>query len=228
MKKLFLIFTSLFHFCLSAEAKFATEADVRHYVQHYLPSIQGWCSQEKAKKFIDLLLTIKPDVCVEIGTYAGSSIFPVACTLKYLQHGTAVAIDAWDKLEAIKYFEPETASLALEYWGKINLDQAYYAYLNLLRAHDLTDYCITLRTTSEKAASILNHNIDFLYIDGNHSQAVSMKEVELYLPKVRSGGYICVNDPLDIELQNAIDAFLETCDFIEFFDGNRALLMRKR
>ena len=223
------IFCFFFAVCsLSAENNLASEADLRHYVHHHLPSIQGWCSPEKAKKFIDLTLRIKPDLCVEIGTYAGSSLFPVACTLKYLQHGVVVAIDAWDKLEAIKYFDPITGSLHIDYWGRINMDQVYYSFLNLLRAHELTEYCIPMRTTSERAAPVVNGSIDFLYIDGNHSRIVSMKDVASYLPKVRPGGYICVNDPLDTELQDAVDTLLETCEFVELFDGDRALLLRKK
>jgi hypothetical protein len=228
MRNVCLILTLFYGLFAHAETNFKTEADLRHYVKHYLPTIKGWCSQEKATKFINLMLEIKPDVCVDIGTFEGSTVFPVACALKFLNHGTVVAIDAWDKLEAIKHFDPITATTHIEYWCKMNLNHIYYSYLNMIRMHELNDHCITLKTTSEKAGSVVANSIDFIYFDGNHSEAVSTKDVALYLPKVRSGGYICINDPMDPELQHAIDALMEKCEFIELFDNQRALLLRKK
>src|SRR5690348_4614810 len=61
----------------------------------------SWCSKEKIQLLMDLVYMTKPEVCVEIGAFTGSSVLPVAATLKYLQHGTMIAIDAWSNAEAV-------------------------------------------------------------------------------------------------------------------------------
>ncbi len=192
-----------------------------------LPTLQGWCSKEKAINFIDLVLETKPRVCVEIGVFGGSSVFPVASTLKFLGQGVIIGIDPWDKLECIKYFDPEEDKAHLEWWGKVNMDHIYISYLNMIKRHGLIDYCLTMRSTSEEAASEID-SIDILYIDGNHNEAVSTKDVTLYLPKVKKGGYIWLDDALWTGTQQAVDLLLVSCDVVKLIDSGNCILFRKR
>lgn len=201
--------------------------ELKQHVASVIPTLQGWCTQEKAAAFIDLILEIKPEVCVEIGVYAGSSLFPVASALQFLDHGIVIGIDAWDKLECIKHFDPNDDEAHLNWWGKLNIDAFYYLYLNTLRQYDLEDYCITMRATSERAAPAIG-SIDFLHIDGNHSEVVSAKDVELYLPKVRTGGYICINDTLWPQMQKAVELLMDFCDPVQVIDNGNAILFQKR
>jgi hypothetical protein len=227
MKKIWIVIALFMSSIGFSQDKFNSVEGLKLYVNHYLSQIPGWCTSEKAEKFIDLILKIKPDVCVDIGTFGGSSLFPVASALKYLERGIVIGIDAWDRDTAIRNFDINRDKNHLEFWSNVNFDQIYYIYLNILRAHALNDYCITLRSNSE-AASYLINEIDFLYLDGNHSEEVSQNDVVIYLPKVRSGGYICINDCSDPHLQHAIDALMEECEFIDLFDDKRALLLRKK
>src|ERR1700730_11515979 len=63
----------------------------------------GWCSEEKALNFVDLILTAKPKVCVEIGVFGGASLIPTAFALKHLKEGIVIGIDPWDNSECIKH-----------------------------------------------------------------------------------------------------------------------------
>lgn len=192
-----------------------------------LLSLEGWCSKEKASEFIDLVLEVKPEVCVEIGVFGGSSVFPVASTLKLLSHGKLLAIDPWDKIECIKYFDPTEDGEHLKWWGNLNINFIYYSYLNMLKKHDLEDYVITIRETSAKAAAQIDQ-IDILYIDGNHSEEVSSFDVQCYLPKVRMGGYIWYNDALSKDRQEGIELLLEKCDVVKLIEDGNCILFRKR
>lgn len=53
---------------------------------------------------------------------------------------------------------------------------------------------VPLQMTSEDAASIIPDGLDMVYIDGNHSYAYVKKDIELYYPKVKSGGIIGGHD----------------------------------
>ncbi len=202
--------------------------ELKQFVAKYLPSFEGWCSKEKAFNFIDLVLEMKPQTCVEIGVFGGSSIFPVASALKFLnEDGAVIGIDPWDKLECIKYFDPVKDEVDLKWWGNLNLERIYYSYTNLIRRFNLQDYCITIRATSKDAAPEVGE-IDILYIDGNHGEEATNLDVALYLPKVRHGGCIWMNDALWESRQEALDLLLEECDAVKMVDNGNCILFKKR
>ncbi len=201
---------------------------LKQQVVSALPSLHGWCSKEKALAFIDLILTEKPTVWVEIGVFGGSSLFPVASTFKFLDEGKIFAIDAWDKIECIRYYDPVKDRTDLNWWGNLDLNQLYLDYLKVLKSHALEPYCITIRDTSERAAKSVDTMIDVLYIDGNHSEMISLQDVQLYFPKVRSGGFVWMNDATWEERQEAIHLLIKSCDVIKIIDNGNCILFKKR
>ena len=228
MKKL--ISTLILFICLFSSVHAEMEAEklkLKQFVCDELPKMEGWCSKEKALNFFDLVLETKPDVCVEIGTYAGASALPVAMALKFLGNGVIICIDSWDKIECIKYFDPVEDVQHLSWWGKVNLNQIHKKYLEMVQKFELQSICITKKTTSANAAASIGV-IDILYIDGNHSEFIVTQDVQLYLPKVRSGGYIWINDALWPTLQEAIDLVLESCEPIKLIDNGNCILFKKR
>ena len=62
------------------------------------------------------------------------------------------------------------------------------------------DKLIWLIELSENAAAYIKHNLDFVYLDGNHRYEYVKKDIDLYLPKVRSGGVIGGHDYKSLEL----------------------------
>jgi len=192
-----------------------------------LPSLEGWCSKEKAISFIDLVLDVEPEVCVEIGVFGGASLLPVASALRFLRKGIVVGIDPWDKSEAIKYFDPLEEQADLEWWSTVDMDLIFTSYRTMLKRYGLDSVCVTMKATSERAATCLRV-IDILHIDGNHSEYSSIKDVSLYLPLVRSGGYVWINDAMGGKKQQAIDLLFETCDFVKSIDGGNCILFQKR
>ena len=203
--------------------------NLKKEVLFFQPHLHGWCSKEKALNFIDLILEVKPKLCVEIGVFGGSSIYPVAATLKSIGQGVVFGIDPWDKFECIRYFDPNEDAADLNWWGQVNLSYIYDSYLNMLKGHGLDTICITKKTTSELAVrDFLDGSIDILYIDGNHCEMVSANDVILYLPKVRHGGYIWMNDTLWEQTQHSVDLLLEACDVVKTIDNGNCILFRKR
>ncbi len=201
--------------------------ELKKRVGEALPNLYGWCTKEKALSFLDLVLEVKPEVCVEIGVFGGRSLFPVASALKFLGNGIVVGIDPWSKDEIIPYFDPVKDQAHVIWWSKINFDQIYYSCLKMLSQYQLEDYAVILRTTSELASYAIG-SIDILYIDGNHNEAISNRDVQLYIPKVRSGGYVWLNDSLWRDLQSSVDLLFESCDFVKLIDGGNCILFKKR
>lgn len=205
----------------------STVDEIKEEVRRDLFQITGWCSEEKAMHFIDLVLEVKPEVCVEIGVFGGRSVFPVAMALKLLDHGVIIAIDPWDRIECLKYLDTVDDPKHFDYWGREDLNFAYRSYRGMIEKYELEKYCITKKMSSEKAASTID-NIDILYIDGNHSEAISVQDVMLYLPKVRPGGYIWFNDPKWPSLYMACNLLRESCEVVHLIDNDNCILFKKR
>lgn len=229
MKKINSLILSIVCLCSFAHAETDTRVEaLKREVIHTLPAILGWCTPEKALNFIDLVLETKPKLCVEIGVFGGQSLFPVASALKFLNEGIIIGIDPWDKIECIKYFDPIKDKADLQWWGKQNLNWIQHTCETMIKNYELTPYSKIIKSTSEKAAAQIKDPIDILYIDGNHYETVSTNDVLLYLPKVRPGGYIWMNDTLWSQTQSAIDLLMESCDVVKLIDNGNCILFKKR
>lgn len=67
-----------------------------------------------------------------------------------------------------------------------------------------------IRKTSEDAVNDIPNNVDFVYIDANHLYEYVKKDIELYYPKVKSGGIIGGHDfRADTGVAKAVLEFIE-------------------
>ena len=94
-------------------------------------------------------------------------------------------------------------------------------------------HCHVIRLTSEAAAKGISiKKIDFLHIDGNYSTVTALKDVELYLPKVKKGGYILFSN-LFLSIKNeqprmaAFDRLLDSCEILCDVENHNVALLRK-
>jgi hypothetical protein len=144
------------------------------------PTLEGWCTEEKAKKMIEHLPE-HAQLAVELGVFAGKSLLPVSIMCK----GTVFGIDAWSPQASLEGTNDITND---EWWKKI--DYPYFQkYTQDLLTKYKCDNTKLLRMTSREAIKNFEDNsIDFLHQDSNHSEEVSCEEVELYYQKVKSGG----------------------------------------
>ena len=191
------------------------------------PPICSMCSQEKTMLLIDLTLEFKPSLCVDIGVYGGASLFPVAATLKFLGEGRVIGIDPWIKAETLKNLDPRDASNR-QFWQRFPIGGLYPTFQNMIRSHQLENYCVTMKMTSEAAAPQITEEIDMLHLDGNHSEEGSMLDVLCYLPKVRKGGYIWITHPLWPWKQEAVQLLAESCDLYKIIENGECFLFKKR
>lgn len=217
----------LFLFCVFSALYADSLEELKESVCDNFQEIWGWCSKEKALNFIDLVLEVKPQVCVEIGVFGGASLYPVASALKFLGQGVVIAIDPWDKIECIRYLDPDRDKTDLKWWAHQNMDHIYFGFLSMLRQFELEKTCVIFRYTSKKAAPAIGQ-IDILYLDGNHYEKVATEDVRLYLPKVRPGGYIWINDACWQSLQPALQLLEEACDVVKTIDHGNCVLFKKK
>lgn len=191
------------------------------------PNAMGWCSEEKSAVLLDLVLAVKPKVVVEIGVFGGSSFLPMAAGIKYLKSGVIYAVDPWSNSECTKYLDPIEDKEHVDWWRSVRLLDIYASFLDRLLLYDYETCSVILKKSSEQAVLDIGM-IDILHIDGHRSEEVTSLDVRLYLPKVVSGGYICLGDTLSFYKQKAIEMLLRECDAVKVIDNGNCILFRKR
>jgi len=164
-------------------------APVKNAAYWYMDQIYGWCSHSKASILIDIINRMQATTIVEIGVWGGKSLVPMAYALKVLGKGKIYGIDPWDSNESIQGVMNDANR---DYWGHVDHEAVFQAINQNIDRFDLRNQVELIRSTSANAAPI--HDIDILHIDGNHSDFTSYIDVTKWVPLVKPGGWIIVDD----------------------------------
>lgn len=187
----------------------------------------SWCSTKKAEMIMDLIFAIRPEVCVEIGVFNGSSVLPVAATLRHLKEGCIYAIDSWSNEEAVRHMPTNDPNFG--WWSQVNMDNAKNKFTTLIKQWNLQSFCSVIHATSEVAVQRIPE-IDFLHLDGNFCEEAASKDVELFLPRVKSGGYILLSNLFQVvdnqyTKMSSMWKLFDECEIV--YEVDNAALFRK-
>ena len=174
-----------------------------------------WCNEVKAKVLFETILTLENPTIVEIGVFMGQSAFVMMETMKrYNVGGNFVAVDPWTKDAAL---EGSNADANAEWWSALNYEDIYNKFLECVEENGFTDFCRVVKAPSSDARRDFPHGveIDVLHIDGNHSEEKSTEDVSLWLPLVKKGGYIIMDDTNWSSTQKAQTLLEESCSLVE-------------
>lgn len=175
----------------------------------------GWCNSEKAECLMDFLYKRQDHsfLCVEIGTFGGSTSFPIISTLKYFKKGHLYTIDAWNHENALEGLTKNDPNYL--WWSNVNFEFLKDNFKEQLSSLNLSEWCTIIHDSSSMAVNNFKDNsIDMLFIDGNFSEIGSFQDLILYFPKVKKGGYIWLNDANSFSKRSSIGFLIEKCDFI--------------
>jgi hypothetical protein len=132
---------------------------------------------------------------VEIGVYRGRLLVPLGVLMETRDGGEAIGIDPYSASAAVQT-DPHRVGIDLVEWPeRIDWDGIHADVLARIAARRLDGCCRLVRKRSEDAAAdFAPGSIDLLHVDGNHDRAAVERDVELYLPRVRPGGFIVMDD----------------------------------
>src|SRR5690242_13530514 len=139
-----------------------------------LKRMNGWCGPEKALAFLNLVREIRPNICVDVGVFAGKSTLSMAYGLREIGSGIVVGVDAWEK--SLCTFDSDEATR--HWWGEnVDLEAIYREFLGHCVDTQLSKYIRVLRMSSWCAARYLEAEVDLLHIDGSHDEFSSSSDV---------------------------------------------------
>jgi hypothetical protein len=137
----------------------------------------------------------KGEFVVEIGAYLGTTTVFMAKVLEHTKKRVPIlSIDPFERFES----------------NPLNPQGSYSSYVESIITNHVEDVCLPLGAFSENAAPVIADNIRVLVIDGGHEYPAISKDLELYVPKVREGGYVFIDDygPAYPDIVRAVDEFL--------------------
>jgi predicted O-methyltransferase YrrM len=156
-------------------------------------SCDGWCTQEKATALAELVLSENPRRIVEIGVFGGRSLIPMALAANESNRpAEVIGIDPWKKDAAIEgSLDPKDK----EWWSKVDLEEIYQKFRQNLRFFGVDDIVeVWRKTDTESLPMFVHESICILHVDGNHSPEVSRRYIDQWLPKVKKGGILIMDD----------------------------------
>lgn len=161
------------------------------YINTVLPTLEGWCTKEKAMIIYNVILSIEKPVCVELGVFAGRSLVAIAKAAKR-KNGHVYGIDAWSNDASMYGNNREENNI---WWSNIDYEYFYNYTKDVLLKGNVADICDILRNKSNDVVEQFEDNsIDFLHQDGNHSEECTTEEVKKWCSKVKVGGYWAFDD----------------------------------
>jgi len=176
----------------------------------------GWCVDEKRNFIHDLVKTTHSKSCIEIGVYKGSSLFTFAEVLEKIG-GKIVGIDPWS-FEMSKNEIPLFDKNQEDYFynellkGQETFEFIYKGVCEIIENNDLSKTVSLIRKPSQDVFdSFENESIDIVHIDGNHNGMNASRDILLYLPLVKKGGYIIMDDSYWVSVRSSINKFLLPC-----------------
>jgi predicted O-methyltransferase YrrM len=181
----------------------------------------GWCLDGKRNLIHNLVKTTLSKNCIEIGVYKGSSLFSFAEVLEEIG-GKIVGIDPWS-FEMSKNEIPLFDKNQEDYFynellkGQETFEFIYKGVCEIIENNDLSKTVSLIRKPSQDVFNnFKNESIDIVHIDGNHNEMNASRDILLYLPLVKKGGYIIMDDSNWDSVRNSINKFLiPHCDLVE-------------
>lgn len=157
--------------------------------------MQGEAFRIAENWWIDVLpyMNNNPIVYGEVGVYHGHNL--VSVEKRFARHPQSIlyAIDPWMDYEEYPEFK-----------GKQEINYQYTLY-NIKYAN-IENKVRVIRKKSEDALPEFNDNFfDILYIDGSHVYEYVVKDCLLSMPKVKSGGYLIIDDTNHPPIIKAVD-----------------------
>lgn len=154
--------------------------------------LDGWCSYNKALHLAQIIIDHRPEVIVEVGVFGGRSAIAMAMACQHAYTGKVHAIDPWTKAAALEGgTNPENDA----WWAALDIDKIYRTFMSNVRTLGVEDWIEVQRMHDVDALPMFQDgSINLWHLDSNHSEAVSVRSVRDWVPKLANGGFAIFDD----------------------------------
>lgn len=155
----------------------------------------GGSSLIKVFLLAELIIAERLETIVEIGVYRGRLFLPLAGLMAGLGRGTMIGIDPYSPAAAVQT-DVERDGIDLVAWPEtVDWEGIHGEVLAGIARWDLGAHAQLRRARSEEvAADFAARPIDLIHVDGNHDRAAVTRDIELFLPHMKEGGVLVMDD----------------------------------
>lgn len=169
--------------------------NIQSRLRDIVSRLPGWCPEEKARWMVDRILNNGYTTAAEIGVFGGRSVFPIAFAIAANKGKAVYAVDAWENEVATS--SPAESQNDL-WWDNVDLVTAKNSFLREIVSQNLVSIIRIFELPSDIAyaavANKVGQSIDFLHIDGAHSETQANFDVIHWSGLVTPGGTIVLDD----------------------------------
>lgn len=148
----------------------------------------GWCSHARAHTLASAVLTLRPEISVIIGVWAGRDTFAVAMAHRATGKGKVLAIDPWRCDASAR----DQTGDHFKFWQNTDHEKIYQEFMAFRIGMNLEQFIDVRRSVSDLIEPV---QTPLLVIDGNHGPQ-ALTDTKRFAPKVDVGG-ICILDDLE-------------------------------
>lgn len=194
-------------------------------IENITPALDGWGTSNKSQTLAAMVISLRPEVSVEIGVYGGRTFFGLALAHKCIGYGMAIGIDPWNNSAASEGYEGDN----LEFWKTCPLDTIYESFIKKVSEFGVQNVTTIHRMKSDDAP--VPEEIGVLHLDGQHTEQ-AVRDVIRFAPKVHVGGIVIMDDTTwkngeDAPVHRAIEE-LKAMGFKELYPlGTGAVFQRQ-
>jgi len=191
--------------------------ELKQLIRVQLAKMNGWCSEAKAFDLCSTVIEMRPETVVEIGVFAGKSLICIAHGLRHNQRGRVYGIDPWEKGECMV----DEIEANKSWWASVDIDGIYAEAQRHVSENAFSGYVTLMRESSASASKFFGcyAHIDILHIDGNHSEWTSTHDVAVWIPRVKNGGMIFMDDVNWPSTETARKLLAKRCELLRQVEG---------
>src|ERR1700722_8967735 len=175
--------------------------ELKRQVSNALKGIQidfgGGCSLSKGYLMAWLIRKYQISSSVDIGVYRGRSLVSQAVAHLGYTGGIVYGVDPWLNSEVREDDNPALKEAINEFATITDFSAIYEGVVALIDKLKLVQNCTLVRETSRDAIRFFEREritFGLIHIDGNHDSDRVMEDVSLYLPRLRRGGFVLMDD----------------------------------
>jgi len=196
-------------------------------MKEILSQLDGWCDIKKAEYLRDLVVKEKAQTIVDVGVFEGRSTLALVEGCRSQKSGTVTAVDSWslrDWAESMR--EEEKAD-----WPGLELADHLEVFLREVKRNEAWPYLdIRVKSSQSVCPFFSDKSVDVVHLDGNHKKISSLRDAEIWLPKVKKHGIIVIAMSNNEEKKKSVEYIANRCYFKETldFDACYSTVFRKR